>query len=128
MQRSNKFKGSKVAKLARKYLKKLKKENLVNTTYKGISFQLKLSQLRYLINMKYEKKEDISIDAWLELVLDLVGENESLIEQLFNEVIHFNRDAVLGIYLSSKYGHEYIQKLGQSTRDFYYENSLNIIR
>ena len=65
LKRSNKFSGSHVAKTALKCLKRIKKQHLINTVYPGIVFQLKLNQLRYLINLRYSKLEPISFEAWI---------------------------------------------------------------
>lgn len=54
---------------------------------------------------------------------DLVGNDEKMINQLFFEVVHFNRDVNMGIYLVEKYGDKYIQNLPPQTQDFFNQNS-----
>ena len=48
----NNFKSKSIAKYAISLLKKHKKQNLIQTTYLNIGRQLKLTQMRFLINLK----------------------------------------------------------------------------
>ena len=67
----DKFKPKIIAKYASGCLKRIKKSNLVASTYKNIAIQLKISQMRYLVNLRYDKwgGDPISLEAWMELVL-----------------------------------------------------------
>ncbi len=66
----DKFKQKNLAKFAVAYLKRMKKLSLLNNC-KNIKLQLKLTQLRFLVNLKYDthNAEPISEDSWTELVL-----------------------------------------------------------
>lgn len=68
MKKCHNFSGSKIAKYAVNCLRKVKKTNLINTTYPGIIFQLKLNQLRFLINNRYNQSDLISFEGWTELL------------------------------------------------------------
>jgi len=67
----DKFKAKIIAKYASACLKRVKKSNLIGIKYKNIALQLKISQMRFLVNLRYDKwgGDPISFEAWQELVL-----------------------------------------------------------
>ncbi len=66
----DKFKSKNISKYASACLKRVKKYHLINTTYSNIALQIKLSQMRFLVNLKYDKysADPISFEAWNELI------------------------------------------------------------
>lgn len=67
----DKFKTKIIAKYASSCLKRVKKSNLIGNKYKNIGIQLKVTQMRFLINLRYDKwgGDPISFEAWIELIL-----------------------------------------------------------
>ena len=70
----DKFKCKIIAKYASGCLKRIKKINLIPTQYKHIAIQLKISQMRFLVNLRYDKwgSDPISFEAWSELIMVLM--------------------------------------------------------
>jgi hypothetical protein len=64
-----KFKAKFISKFAIAYIKKMNRISLIDT-FVHIKIQIKLSQLRFLVYLKYDKSQgdDISDDSWIELI------------------------------------------------------------
>lgn len=121
----DKFKAKSIAKYASTCLKRHKKLNLISTKYINIAFQLKLSQMRFLCNLKYDNtySDPISFDAWSELVIDLIGTDETLQLKLLLELIQFRKDVEVAYKFLCVFGYEkMIQRLSESHREFVEQN------
>jgi hypothetical protein len=121
----DKFKSKAIAKYASTTLKKNKKLSLISSQYSNIAHQLKLSQMRFLVNLKYDKMatDPISFDAWSELLLDLIGEDERLQYKLLLELIQYQKDIQIANRFLSIFGYDKnINKLPESLREFFIKN------
>lgn len=121
----DKFKSKAIAKYASNCLKKNKKLYLIATKYVNIAFQLKLSQMRFLVNLKYDKmtSDPISLEAWCELLLDLIGNDDKLQYKLLLELIQYQKDVEIAHRFLVLFGYDKLfNKLSESHKEFIDKN------
>ena len=121
----DKFKPKIFARYASGCLKRCKLYHLMATDYKHIAMQLKTTHMRFLVNLKYDKygADPISFDAWKELVLDLIGQDENLQNKLLFELISYQKDIETAHSFIHEFGYEKsLNKLPESLKEFYTKN------
>ena len=123
----DKFKAKVFANYAQKALKKANKYNLIEK-YKNIKLQILLSQVRFLISSKYDKyrKNEMSEEAWMELVLDVVQNEEALRIQLLNELINYRKDIQSASIFINLFGSDIVSKLSINAQRLYDEANKNL--
>lgn len=121
----DKFKPKILAKYASSCLKRCQKFHLIASEYKNIEVQLKITQMRFLVNLKYDKwgGDPISFEAWQELIMDLIGEHEILQTKLLFELIQYQKDIETAHKFLHEFGYEKsLSKLPESMKEFYAKN------
>ena len=97
------------------HLKRGKKLSLVPVHYPNLTFACKLSQMRYIVNLKYSNFDPISDEAWRELIVDLVGDDEMRSYQLISHLVEVKRDVKATRMFVDVFGHECLN-------EFFYNN------
>ena len=118
----NKFTSAKLAKYVMTHMKRGKKLTLVNTNYPNLAYACKLSQLRYIINLKYSNFDPISDEAWRELLVDLVGDDQMLRHQLIANLVEIRKDVKATHLFLDVFGHGCLEAFPVSLQEFFYKN------
>lgn len=121
----DRFRPKAIAKYASSCLKKNKKLSLIAAKYPNISFQLKLSQMRFLCNLKYDKasSDPISFEAWCEILLDLISGDEALQYKLVIELIQYQKDVEVAHKIMHIFGYQKMfARLSNSHQEFMEKN------
>jgi hypothetical protein len=116
----DKFKPKCLANYAQKTLKKSNKLSLIES-FKNIKLQILLSQIRFLVSNKYDSycKNEMSDEAWYELIVDIVHNEEALRIQLVNELIQYRKDYPTAKYFIDLYGDHVLKKLSINSQNLY---------
>lgn len=122
----DRFKAKNIAKYASSILKRIKKINLISVRYQNIGVQLKISQMRFLVNLRYDNNnkrgsDPISFDAWIELIMDLIGNDDILKHKLFLELIQYQKDIETAQKFLDLFNYD-LNKLPESLIEFYTKN------
>lgn len=121
----DKFKTKIIARYASSCLKRIKRSSLIASKYKNIAIQLKVTQMRFLINLRYDKwgSDPISFEAWIELILDLVGDDEFLQNKLLLELMQYKKDIEVANKFLDIFGYDKnLNKLPDSLKEFFLNN------
>lgn len=119
----HKFKAKTIAAYTMKYLKKANQLALIDA-YPNIKLQVKLSQLRFLISLNYDNSDTISQDAWNELIIDVVQNDEALTIQLLIDLIKYRNDYDAADKFIQIFGNNIVSKLSNSVQDMLRDRSL----
>jgi hypothetical protein len=117
-----KFTSAKLAKYAMVHLKRGKKLALVPVHYPNLTYACKSSQMRYIVGLKYSNFDPISDEAWRELIVDLVGDDEMLRHQLISHLVEVKRDVKATRMFVDVFGHECLSAFPASLQEFFYKN------
>ena len=117
----DKFKPKCLANYAQKTLKKSNKLSLIDT-YRNIKLQILLSQIRFLVSNRYDSycRNEMSDEAWYELIVEIVQNEEALCVQLVNELIQYRKDYHTARYFIDLFGDHLITKLSSSFQNLYF--------
>ena len=126
----DRFKPKFLANYAQKALRKVNKLNLIDN-YKNIKMQILLSQIRFLLSNRYDSycKNEMSDEAWFELIVDIVQNEEALCVQLVNELIQYRKDFQTANYFLNLFNSErIIDMLPSKTQAIYTELEYSYVK